>query len=29
MAAAARNFKLESVSNTDLAWVAVGAGTQE
>ena len=29
MAAAAKNFKLESVSNTDLAWVAVGAGTQE
>jgi ParB family transcriptional regulator, chromosome partitioning protein len=29
MAAAARNFKLESVSNTDLAWVAVGAGAQE
>jgi len=27
MAAAARNFKLESVSNRDLAWVAVGAGS--
>jgi hypothetical protein len=26
MAAAARSFKLESVSNSDLAWVAVGAG---
>ena len=26
MAAAARDFKLESVSNSDLAWVAVGAG---
>jgi hypothetical protein len=29
MAAAARTFKLESVSNADLAWVAVGAGAQE
>ena len=29
MAAAARGFKLESVSNSDLAWVAVGAGAQE
>ena len=29
MAAAAKNFKLESVSNADLAWVAVGAGAQE
>jgi ParB family transcriptional regulator, chromosome partitioning protein len=29
MAAAARMFKLESVSNADLAWVAVGAGAQE
>ncbi|MGA7540182.1 MAG: ParB N-terminal domain-containing protein [Steroidobacteraceae bacterium] len=29
MTAAARTFKLESVSNADLAWVAVGAGTQE
>ncbi len=29
MAAAARAFKLESVSNADLAWVAVGAGAQE
>lgn len=29
MAAAARGFKLESVSNADLAWVAVGAGAQE
>ena len=26
MAAAAKTFKLESVSNRDLAWVAVGAG---
>jgi ParB family transcriptional regulator, chromosome partitioning protein len=26
MAAAAKNFKIESVSNSDLAWVAVGAG---
>ncbi len=29
MAAAARTFKLESVSNRDLAWVAVGAGGSE
>jgi ParB family transcriptional regulator, chromosome partitioning protein len=29
MAAAVKNFKLESVSNADLAWVAVGAGAQE
>jgi ParB family transcriptional regulator, chromosome partitioning protein len=29
MAAAAKNFKTESVSNADLAWVAVGAGAQE
>jgi ParB family chromosome partitioning protein len=29
MAAAAKNFNLESVSNTDLAWAAVGAGAQE
>jgi ParB family chromosome partitioning protein len=29
MAAAARNFKIESVSNSDLAWVAVGAGAQD
>lgn len=29
MTAAARSFKLESVSNADLAWVAVGAGGQE
>jgi ParB family chromosome partitioning protein len=29
MAAAAKNFKIESVSNRDLAWVAVGAGAQE
>jgi ParB family transcriptional regulator, chromosome partitioning protein len=29
MAAAARNFKVESVSSADLAWVAVGAGAQE
>ena len=29
MTAAARGFKLESVSNADLAWVAVGAGAQD
>jgi ParB family chromosome partitioning protein len=29
MAAAAKNFKAESVSNSDLAWVAVGAGAQD
>lgn len=29
MAAAAKGFKLESVSNSDLAWVAVGAGASE
>ena len=29
MAAAVRNFKIDSVSNADLAWVAVGAGAQE
>ena len=29
MAAAAKGFKLESVSNAELAWVAVGAGTQD
>jgi ParB family chromosome partitioning protein len=29
MTAAARGFRLESVSNADLAWVAVGAGAQE
>lgn len=29
MSAAAKTFKLESVSNADLAWVAVGAGAQE
>ena len=29
MAAAAKTFKLESVSNADLAWVAVGAGAAE
>jgi ParB family transcriptional regulator, chromosome partitioning protein len=29
MAAAARNFKLESVSSSELAWVAVGAGSAE
>jgi ParB family transcriptional regulator, chromosome partitioning protein len=29
MAAAAKAFKLESVSNSDLAWVAVGAGATE
>jgi ParB family transcriptional regulator, chromosome partitioning protein len=28
MAAAAKTFKLDSVSNSDLAWVAVGAGSQ-
>jgi ParB family chromosome partitioning protein len=28
MAASAKGFKLESVSNSDLAWVAVGAGAQ-
>jgi hypothetical protein len=29
MAAAAKNFKIDSVSNSDLAWVAVGAGAQD
>ena len=29
MTAAAKNFKVESVSNADLAWVAVGAGAQD
>ena len=29
MAAAAKKFNLESVSNADLAWVAVGAGGHE
>jgi ParB family chromosome partitioning protein len=29
MAAAVRNFKVDSVSNSDLAWVAVGAGAQD
>jgi ParB family chromosome partitioning protein len=29
MAAAAKNFKVESVSSADLAWVAVGAGARE
>jgi len=29
MTAAAKTFKLDSVSNTDLAWVAVGAGASE
>jgi ParB family transcriptional regulator, chromosome partitioning protein len=29
MTAAARTFKMESVSNADLAWVAVGAGAQD
>ena len=29
MLAAARAFKLDSVSHADLAWVAVGAATQE
>jgi ParB family chromosome partitioning protein len=29
MAAAARSFNLSAVSNSDLAWVAVGAGSAE
>ena len=29
MAAAAKNFKVESVSSAELAWVAVGAGAQD
>jgi len=29
MAAAVKKFKVESVSNADLAWVAVGAGAQD
>jgi hypothetical protein len=29
MAAAARTFNLGSVNNSDLAWVAVGAGSAE
>lgn len=29
MAAAAKGFKVDTVSNADLAWVAVGAGAQE
>ena len=29
MAAAAKGFKVESVKNSDLAWVAVGAGGGE
>ncbi|MDB6044949.1 MAG: plasmid stablization protein ParB [Gammaproteobacteria bacterium] len=29
MAAAAKTFKVDSVSNSDLAWVAVGAGASE
>lgn len=29
MTAAAKSFKLETVSNADLAWVAVGAGAQD
>jgi ParB family chromosome partitioning protein len=29
MTAAAKSFKLDSVSNADLAWVAVGAGAHE
>jgi len=29
MAAAVKNFKVDSVSNADLAWVAVGAGAQD
>jgi ParB family transcriptional regulator, chromosome partitioning protein len=28
MAAAVKNFKVDSVSNADLAWVAVGAGSE-
>jgi hypothetical protein len=28
MAAAARNFNFGSVSNSDLAWVAVGAASE-
>jgi len=29
MAAAAKSFKLDSVKNSDLAWVAVGAGDSD
>ncbi len=29
MTAAAKNFKVDSVSNSDIAWVAVGASSQE
>ena len=29
MAAAAKRFDAKSVSNADLAWVAVGAGSAE
>jgi hypothetical protein len=29
MAAAARGFNIGSVSNADLAWVAVGAGAAD
>jgi ParB family chromosome partitioning protein len=29
MAAAAKGFKVESVSNADLAWVAAGTESQE
>jgi ParB family chromosome partitioning protein len=29
MAAAVKNFKIDSVSSADLAWVAVGAGAQD
>jgi hypothetical protein len=29
MAAAAKGFNLGSVSNADLAWVAVGAGSAD
>jgi len=29
MAAAAKKFNVESVSSSDLAWVAVGAGARE
>ena len=29
MAAAVKNFKVDSVSSADLAWVAVGAGAQD
>ena len=28
MAAAAKNFNVDSVSNSDIAWVAVGAASE-